>query len=84
MSRNCERANIAVFIGIVLLIILPVSRAEGAGDNEPNLFDLAHTVLWEGLIILAVLGMWLIWTKWSSRESLRQRHSGQNSIEIAG
>jgi sRNA-binding regulator protein Hfq len=42
MNRSSERVNIATCLGLVLLILLPIGRAEGASDNEWKLLDLAR------------------------------------------
>lgn len=41
MKRISERVNIAACLGLALLILLPVGRAEGASDNASKLLDLA-------------------------------------------
>jgi len=33
--------------------------------HNPAAFDFAHSVMWEGFLILAILGLWLGWTRWS-------------------
>jgi hypothetical protein len=38
---NSERVKIAVWLGLLLLILLPQSRAEGASNNESKLYELA-------------------------------------------
>jgi exosortase/archaeosortase family protein len=35
------------------------------GVHIPAAFDFAHSVLGEALIIMATLGLWLAWIKWS-------------------
>lgn len=55
-------------VGIPLLIGLNLVRLTHlflVGVGKPELFGLAHRVLWEGAMILAVLGFWLAWKKWS-------------------
>jgi exosortase/archaeosortase family protein len=37
------------------------------GVHQPEWFDVAHKVAWEGLIILAVVGFWLGWATWVDR-----------------
>ena len=41
MSRISDRVIILFCVGVVLLMLLQVCRAKGAGDNEPNLLELA-------------------------------------------
>lgn len=54
-------------VAIPLLILLNLVRLVHLfliGVAKPELFGLAHRVLWEGTMILAVLGLWLAWKKW--------------------
>lgn len=51
-------------LGIPLLILLNLVRLVHIfiiGVTRPAYFDFAHNVLWNGIILLAVLGFWLIW-----------------------
>jgi sRNA-binding regulator protein Hfq len=41
MNRISERVNIAACLGVALLILLPVGRAEGASEKASKLLDLA-------------------------------------------
>ncbi len=42
MNRISERVNIAACLGLALLILLPIGRAEGASDNASKLLVLAR------------------------------------------
>lgn len=37
------------------------------GVHQPEWFPAAHKVAWEGLIIVAVVGLWLGWATWADR-----------------
>ncbi len=54
-------------IGVPVLLVLNLIRLVHLfyiGVQKPAFFDLAHKVIWEGLIILAVFGLWLGWAIW--------------------
>lgn len=82
---GCLRHKLAgLAVGIPFLIILNLVRLVHLfliGVTRPDLLDLAHSVLWEGGIILAVLGFWLIWKKWAYTQSLHSRRSSQTNPE---
>ena len=42
MNRISERVNIAACLGLALIILLPIGRAEGASENASKLLDLAR------------------------------------------
>jgi exosortase H (IPTLxxWG-CTERM-specific) len=48
------------------------------GVHQPDWFDVAHKVAWEGLIILAVVGFWLGWATWVDRGSEPRRQAQPN------
>ena len=35
------------------------------GVYNPTAFDVAHTIIWQGVIILVCVGLWLGWIRWS-------------------
>jgi exosortase H (IPTLxxWG-CTERM-specific) len=52
-------------IGIPILLSVNLIRLVHLfyiGVNHRALFDIAHLVVWEGLIIVAIVGIWLGWT----------------------
>ena len=78
---------IGLAIGIPFLIALNLVRLVHLffiGVIRPDLFDLAHNVLWEGAIILTVIGYWFIWKKWSYAQSLSNQSSSQTISETVG
>lgn len=55
---------VGVAIGVPLIFILNLLRLASLfyiGVNHPGVFDLAHTVIWEGLLLLFIVGFWLWW-----------------------
>jgi exosortase H (IPTLxxWG-CTERM-specific) len=71
-----RRKLVGLVVGVPVLIALNLTRLVHlfyVGVYHPAAFDLAHSVLWEGFLILAILGLWLIFTRWS--ESVREKHS---------
>ena len=59
---------------IPLLLMLNFARLVHLfylGVYRPEIFELAHRVLWESAIILAVIVLWLAWVVWADR--LRRR-----------
>jgi exosortase H (IPTLxxWG-CTERM-specific) len=71
---------VGLAVGVPLLIGLNLIRLVHLfyiGVYRPAIFDFAHTVAWEGSIILAIIAIWLIWTTWAdSGESRRRSASG--------
>lgn len=62
-----RRKIIGLVVGVPVLIALNLTRLVHLfylGVYHPAAFDLGHSVLWEGLLILAILGLWLGWTRW--------------------
>lgn len=68
MRRKC----VGIAVGVPILIGLNLARLVHLfylGVHNPAAFELAHTVIWEGLLILAIFGLWLCWTRWSDSQS---------------
>jgi exosortase H (IPTLxxWG-CTERM-specific) len=69
-----RRKLVGLVVGVPLLIALNLTRLVHlfyVGVYHPAAFDFAHTVLWEGFLILAILGLWLGWTRWFNRAPWR-------------
>jgi exosortase H (IPTLxxWG-CTERM-specific) len=67
---------VGLVVGVPVLIALNLTRLVHlfyVGVHNPAAFDFAHSVMWEGFLILAILGLWLGWTRWS--DSLREKPS---------
>ena len=55
-------------VGVSVLWALNLTRLVHLfyiGVYNPAAFEVAHTVIWQGVIILASVGLWLAWIKWS-------------------
>ncbi len=64
LRRKC----VGLAVGVPILIGLNLARLAHLfylGVHHPAAFHFSHGVLWEGLFILATLGLWLGWTRWS-------------------
>lgn len=59
---------VGLAVGVPILAALNLTRLVHlfyVGVHNPAAFDAAHAVLWEVLLILAILGLWWGWTRWS-------------------
>ncbi len=57
---------LGALVGAVLLVLLNQARLVSlvwVGVHVPEAFDVAHTVAWPALLILATAGYWLAWVK---------------------
>ncbi len=55
-------------VGVPLLVVLNLIRLVHlyyVGVHNRAVFDLAHSVLWPGLMIFTVFGLWIAWKKWA-------------------
>ena len=62
---------VGLAVGVPLLVVLNLIRLVHlfyVGIQNPALFDFAHSVLWQGLMIFAVFGLWIAWKKWAGRQ----------------
>ena len=78
-----RRKFVGLAVGLPILIALNLTRLVHLfylGVHNPTAFDLAHTFLWEGFLILAIFGIWLGWTRWSDSQA---RTAGQEPVRPA-
>lgn len=64
-----RRKLVGLAVGAPVLIALNLTRLVHLfylGVHHPAAFDFAHTVLWDGLFVFAIFGLWVIWTRWLS------------------
>jgi exosortase H (IPTLxxWG-CTERM-specific) len=62
---------VGIAIGVPLIFSLNLIRLASLfyiGVWHPSLFDLAHTVIWESLLLLSIVGFWLWWMRSVSTE----------------
>ena len=55
-----------VAIGVPLVLFLNLIRLPSLfyiGVYHPSVFDFAHTVVWEGLLLLFIVGFWVWWMR---------------------
>jgi len=55
-----------IIMGTIVLFIINMIRIITLfyiGTNFPRFFEVAHYFLWQGLVVLTVLGLWLLWTE---------------------
>lgn len=67
---------VGLAVGVPILIVLNLTRMVHLfyiGVHSPAAFDVAHAVVWEALLILAIIGLWLGWTRWSDKRAKKFR-----------
>jgi exosortase/archaeosortase family protein len=63
-------AGIPVLVGLNLIRLVQLFYT---GVFHPELFDLAHGVVWELILMLATLGIWWKWSRWATHASPLRR-----------
>jgi exosortase/archaeosortase family protein len=70
-STACLRRKlIGVALGVVVLIVVNLMRLVHLfhlGVHHPTLFEAAHDVVWELILVMATIGLWWIWRRWAVR-----------------
>lgn len=67
---------IGLSVGIPVLVALNLIRLVHlfhTGVFNPDLFDLAHGLVWELILISATLGLWWIWSRWAAPKPLERK-----------
>ena len=60
--------GVAAGVALVLLVnLIRLAHLFWIGVRYPEAFPVAHAVIWEGGIILLVIGLWWAWMRWSAR-----------------
>lgn len=54
------------FVAIQVLNVIRVISLFYIGQWNKELFDFAHNYLWQGLIMLDVLAVWLVWVRYAA------------------
>ncbi len=58
--------------GILLLNVVRLASLFWIGLVRRDLFDTAHVLVWQSLMVLAVVGLWLLWVRqWVDRRAPR-------------
>jgi exosortase/archaeosortase family protein len=61
---------IGFFTGIAILFMLNIVRVVTlfiTGFYYPNIFELMHVEVWQAVFILAAVGLWIFWIKWTRK-----------------
>jgi exosortase/archaeosortase family protein len=67
---------VALAAGVPILISLNLMRLVHLfylGVHNPAAFDIAHAIVWETLLIVAIIGIWMGWTRWSDKRAKKFR-----------
>jgi exosortase H (IPTLxxWG-CTERM-specific) len=65
-GRRSKAVGIAAGVLVVLGVnLVRLAHLFSVGVRHPALFDFAHTIAWEGIGVLLVLGLWWGWMRWS-------------------
>lgn len=68
---RARRKGLGVAAGVVIVLAVNLIRLAHlfyVGVRVPAAFSVAHSVIWEGFVVLLVLGLWLAWMRWSTSE----------------
>ena len=60
-------------VGVSVLLALNLTRLVHLfyiGVYNPTAFEVAHTVIWQAVIILITVALWLVWIKWSATDKI--------------
>ena len=73
-SWGAKRRGLAAGVPLLLTVnLLRLVHLFYLGIHAPGHFVLAHTLLWEGTMVLFTFVTWLLWTRWADR------HEGQRA-----
>jgi exosortase/archaeosortase family protein len=65
-SGAAKRRGVLVAVPVVLAVnLLRLVHLFYVGVHSPGLFALAHSVLWEGAMVLVTFAAWLVWMRWA-------------------
>ena len=70
-TRGAKQRGLAVGVPLVLAVnLLRLVHLFYLGIHAPRHFVLAHTLLWEGTMVLFTFATWLVWTRWAARRKV--------------
>jgi exosortase H (IPTLxxWG-CTERM-specific) len=52
---------------LAALNLLRLAQLFITGVRWPGAFDVGHEVVWQAIVVLATLGIWLAWVRWADR-----------------
>jgi exosortase H (IPTLxxWG-CTERM-specific) len=58
---------------LATLNLLRLAQLFVTGVRWPRAFDVAHEVVWQAIVGLATLGIWLAWVRWADRSAVPLR-----------
>ncbi|MCL4219007.1 MAG: exosortase H, partial [Candidatus Hydrogenedentes bacterium] len=66
---------LGIMLGVPALYIINILRLTclallGAWDDGGEWFDFAHHYVWQGIYLVFVVGIWLLWVEFSGRRKL--------------
>ena len=66
-ARAAKAWGLLVGVPLVLAVnLLRLAHLFYIGIHAPGRFALAHSVMWEGAVVLVTFTTWLVWTRWSA------------------
>jgi len=79
-----KRKIVGLMAGIPFLLVINQIRLVNLfviGSSNPELFPVAHEVLWQAVVALSVLGIWTRWLRWvgAQQKGLPCRHEATAS-----
>jgi exosortase H (IPTLxxWG-CTERM-specific) len=84
-SRRRKLWGLAVGLpALAALNLLRLVQLFITGVRWPGAFDLDHDVVWQVIVVLATLGIWLAWLRWADRGPARLAAPAQVEGEGAG
>jgi exosortase/archaeosortase family protein len=69
-KRRGLLAGVPLVLGVNLLRLVHLFYV---GVHSPGLFALAHSLLWEGAMVLLTFATWLVWVRWADGLGARAR-----------
>jgi exosortase/archaeosortase family protein len=71
-TRAAKQRGLVVGVPLLLTVnLLRLVHLFYLGVHAPGYFVLAHSLLWEGTIVLFTFVTWLLWTRWAARRESR-------------
>jgi exosortase H (IPTLxxWG-CTERM-specific) len=70
------------FVAVQGLNVIRVISLFYLGQWNETAFDIAHEYLWQGLIMLDVLLVWLLWVRASPRSPAERRTAGEPAASV--